>query len=141
MTLFFIYRINIARKQKILVAISYGILALLFAIVIIFRTDLSVTDIGSFDLNTAKFWQGFIPLGYVFRFDGLFIYFLLPLILGLFIASRKKVKQADAVMFLILGALFSGPVTSFFGPDLFPYRFIPFVVFSQLVSVLYFQLN
>ena len=132
MTLFFIYRIKIARKQKILTAISYGILALFFGIVVIFIAEISPEQLGRFLPNTADFWQGFTPLGYALRFDGLFIYFLLPLILGLFIASRKKVKHADAVMFLILGALFSAPATSFFGPDIFPYRFIPFIVFFSI---------
>ena len=138
MTLFFIYRTKIARKQKILTAISYGILALLFGIIIIFNLVINVEQIDQakkdspIGYNIAKFWQGFAPLGYVLRFDALFIYFLLPLILGLFIASRKKVKQADAVMFLILGALFSAPVTSFLGPDIFPYRFIPFIVFFSI---------
>jgi len=131
MTLFFIYRINLVRINKIYTAISF---AALFGIglVAIHLLDIPLTSYLRLDLNPARFWQGFGTLGIDFRYDGVFIHFLLPLLIGLFVVSRRGIKQADAIMFLILGLLFSAPITSFIGPDIFPYRFIPYIVFFSI---------
>lgn len=131
MTLFFIYRINLVRMNKIYIAISF---AALFGIglVAILLFDISLIKYLPSNFSLAKFWQGFGPLGIDFRYDGIFIHFLLPLLIGLFVVSRRGIKQADAIMFLILGVLLSAPLTSFFGPDVFPYRFIPYIVFFSI---------
>jgi len=42
--------------------------------------------------------------------NGLITLFLLPLVVGLFIASRKRVQQAESLMVLIAGVLLSAPL-------------------------------
>jgi len=79
------------------------------------------------------FGWAFTSFSYQFRFDGLIILFILPLIAGLFIASRKGVKQAEAVMFLIGWMLFIAPLlTGFTEMTNQPYRFVPLVVFFAM---------
>jgi len=130
MTLFFTYKINIPRKKKIFTAISYGVVAVM-GVIVVFVLDFTVIDFSE-TLYTSRFLQGFAPLQIDFRFDVLFIYFLLPLVIMLFMASKKGINQAEAVMFLIFGSLLSAPITSFLGPDVFPYRFIPYIVFFSI---------
>jgi len=65
--------------------------------------------------------------------DGLITLFLLPLVVGLFIASRKRVQQAESLMVLITGVLLSAPLLG--GFTLIwnqPYRFIPLVFFFAI---------
>jgi len=71
--------------------------------------------------------------------DGLFLLFLLPLTVGLFIASRKGVLHADSIMFFILTMLLYSPFLGAFSYALnLPYRFIPMIIFFAIgVGVLF----
>jgi len=128
MTLFFTYRASISKKHKIYTAISYGAI-IAIGVIVVFSFDITLEDFNSRGISSTEFWTGFASIGFSLRSDGLFLIFLIPLFSGLFIASRKGIKQADAVMFLILGALLSIPVASFLGMTNQPYRLIPFIVF------------
>jgi len=133
MSLFFIYRSDIPRIRKIIIAsastaiILVGVLATTSGVQIT-----SVSDVKE-EFDWDEFWMGFSSFSYQLRFDGLVILFILPLIVGLFIASRNGIRHADSIMVLIGGILFSGPLlTGFTELTNQPYRFVPFVVFFAI---------
>jgi len=136
MTLFFIYRSSIVKRKKILLFISFGII-LLSGIVIHFLTNSPLES--GYVFKPHDFWAGFSTLSSTFQNDGLFLLFLLPLTVGLFIASRKGILHADSIMFFILTMLlypvFLGAITNAVHP---PYRFIPMIIFFAIgVGVLF----
>lgn len=140
-TLFFIYRANLPKKTKILSIIPY--IAILIGgviIVSVFNFDL----IGQADVTVAKneriesfnvvdFWQGFSSAAFMLRFDVVLLLLILPLTVGLYLASRKGVLQADAVMILIAGTLLVAPLlTGFTYMTNQPYRFVPLIFFFAI---------
>jgi len=64
---------------------------------------------------------------------------LLPLTVGLFIASRKGILHADSIMFFILTMLLYPPFVSAFSYAVHPpYRFIPMIIFFAIgIGVLF----
>jgi len=133
MSLFFIYRSDIPRIRKIIIAsastaiILVGVLATTSGVQIT-----SVSDVKE-EFDWDEFWMGFSSFSYQLRFDGLVILFILPLIVGLFIATRNGIRHADSIMVLIGGILFSGPLlTGFTELTNQPYRFVPLVVFFAI---------
>jgi len=124
MSLFFIYCSRISRRKKIIEAVS------IIAIILVGNAVVSERYQG---FDSDEFWMGFTSFSYQLRFDGLIILFILPLIVGLFIASRKGVKQAESIMFLIGWMLFIAPLLMGFTiMTNQPYRFIPLVVFFAM---------
>jgi len=138
MTLFFIYRSNMVKRKKIFLFISYGLI-LLVGLAITFSMNLLLVEEGSAEFKPHEFWGGFSTLSSTFRIDGLFLLFLLPLTVGLFIASRKGVLHADSIMFFILTMLLYSPFVSAFSYTVHPpYRFIPMIIFFAIgVGVLF----
>jgi len=134
MTLFFIYRANITKRKKIRLAISYGIIVLLGGTVLFFMGQiLGPTDVPFSGFNSHDFWVGFAALSSSLRADGVVLLFLLPLTVGLFVASRKRVLHADSIMFFILTMLLLGPLLlAFSDHHNVPYRFIPLIVFFAM---------
>jgi len=96
------------------------------------------TDIGGIageqeEFDWDEFALGFTSFSFQLRFDGLVLIFILPLIVGLFIASRNRINHADSMMVFIGGILFIAPlVTGFTELTNQPYRFIPLVVFFAI---------
>lgn len=132
MTLFFIYRSDIARKMKIRITILYAILVICFVIASSVNVPL-VSSAGFVGFDQHGFWSGFSALAFQLRFDAIVLIFMLPLTIGLFIASRKGVHQADSVMILIMGTLLSAPLLSgVTDVTIQPYRFIALVVFFAM---------
>jgi len=85
------------------------------------------------DFFPHDFWMGFSAFYTSFLFDGLILVFILPLTVGLFIASRNGVSQADSILFLIFGMLIVGPLLSGFSEHInTPYRFVPLIVFFAI---------
>ena len=67
------------------------------------------------------------------RADGLVLLFILPLTVGLFVASRKRVLHADSIMFFVLTMLLLGPLLlAFSDHHNVPYRFVPLIVFFAM---------
>jgi len=134
-TLFFIYCVEIPRKQKIYNFISYGLVAVIGLIIY-----LNLFDFPFKYSNFDRFLYGFAVLGYQFRFDQFFIVFLVPLVWGLFMLSRNGNKPADAILFLMFVTLLSAPLTSLAGVSIHAYRLIPFIVFFSIgVGALFSQ--
>ena len=131
MTLFFIFRAEIAKQKKIRVLILYGIIIMLIIVILNF-TNTSVTG-GELQFSSHDFWAGFNAIHTSLRLDGLVLLFMLPLVVGLFLISNHGFKQADSIMFLILGMLLSASLLpAFSGIVNVPYRFVPLVVFFAM---------
>ena len=95
-----------------------------------FGADLTGATGSQEPFSSDEFWLGFTSFSYQLRFDGLLLLFILPLIVGLFIASRNGITHADSIMLLIAGILFTAPLlTGFTDQTNQPYRFVPLVVF------------
>lgn len=144
MLLFFIYRSTLSRKKKIIAATASTAIILAGALVAVgLNADLigGPGPEGGFDSN--DFWVGFTSFSYQLRFDGLVLLFILPLIVGLFLVSRNGFKQADSILVLIAGVLFSAPLlTGFTELTTQPYRFVPLIAFFAIgVGVLLSKRN
>jgi len=127
MTIYFILRSTISKRQKFLTA---GI-----TLVIIIAGGM--TAIGSEasrgtqeEYSSKEFWMGFESFANQLRFDGLVMLFMIPLIVGLFIVSKNGVQHGESIMVLISGMLLMAPIlTGFTNQTNQPYRFVPLVVF------------
>ena len=138
MTLFFISDAKIEKRKKIFTAIPYLILGLAFVIEIqISGNQFYFSPTNAF--NSERFWNAFNTLTFQLRHDELLIIGLLPLIVGLYIKSRKKIQYANSSMFFLGWILFSGSLLGGFTLyTLEPYRQIPLVVFFAIgVGVLF----
>lgn len=131
MSIFFVLRAEINKKKKIMILLSYGIVVLAS---IILAASLGINISGREEaFNYQEFLMGFTSFAYQLRFDGLVLLFLIPLIFGLFIASIKKIKNAESIMILISGTLLITPfLTGFTVETNQPYRFMPLIVFFAI---------
>ena len=134
MTLFFIYRLDSSNRKKILAAMPYIVLLIAGVIGVgIFSLRLVGGAAGEITFVDRFFWNGFSSMSFQLRYDLLTVLFLLPLVVGLFILSRKGLLQAESVMVLIAGLLFSAPLlTGFTDITNQPYRFVPLVLFFAM---------
>jgi len=133
MSLFFIYRSEISRKRKIILASTTSAIILAGTLVTLSGFSTSVATGSQEEFDSDEFWLGFSSFSYQLRFDGVVILFILPLIVGLFVASRNGIKIADSIMVLIGGILLTAPLlTGFTEQTNQPYRFVPLVVFFAI---------
>ncbi len=141
MSLFFIYRSNIQRKKKLILLGIYVIIGII-GIVAITSFNSSLPETGLTKSNLG-FWQGFSSMAFQLRSDVLVTLFLLPLIVGLFIASKHGYQHADSILVMIGIFLLTAPIlTGFTNMTNQPYRFIPLVVFFAMgVGVLLSRTN
>ena len=133
MSLFFILNSNISRRKKIVTSTVTFLIVLIGGIAIV-TMGLQSTEIESIQgFDSKELWMGFTSFAFQLRFDGLLILFILPLIVGLFIASRNGIKNAGSIMVLISGMLLIPPLlTGFTEQTNQPYRFIPLLVFFAI---------
>jgi len=131
MSVYFILRSNISKKQK---AITAGISIIVIVIgVIVTGTEFSPTQEIQEEFDSNEFWMGFTSFSYQLRFDGLVILFMIPLITGLFLISKSGIRNAESIMVLIAGILLIAPIlTGFTNQTNQPYRFMPLVVFFAI---------
>jgi len=131
MTLFFVYRSEIPHQKKIRVLILYGIIVML-GILFLNLSNSSLIG-GELGFGWHDFWAGFNAIHSSLRLDGLVLLFLLPLVVGLFLASNHGFRQADSIIFLILGIMLSAVLMPAFSDVInVPYRFVPLVVFFAI---------
>lgn len=133
MSLFFIFRAKISTKIKVIIASSIS--TIIIAGIIVVNTGANIGSIAGEqeEFDTDEFLMGFTSFSFQLRFDGLILIFILPLIVGLFIASRYGIHHADSIMVFIGGILFIAPlVTGFTELTNQPYRFVPLVVFFAI---------
>ena len=132
MTLFFIYRAEIPKKTKIATTIPFLIIFSGIVGIILFGEGLgyekSLTPFEYID-----FVSGFTAWAIQLRIDGLVLVFLLPLTIGLFLKSLQGFREADSILVLIAGILFSVPLlaglTNF---NIEPYRWMPLIAFFAI---------
>jgi hypothetical protein len=131
MSIYFILRSEISRRQKIIVAgITAGII---LAGGLASIGGVSTTQGTEEEFNAKEFWMGFTSFSYQLRFDGLVMLFMIPLIVGLFLVSKSGIKHGESIMVLISGMLLIAPVlTGFTNQTNQPYRFVPLVVFFAI---------
>ena len=128
MSIFFIFNSEISKNQKIII-ISSMIILLIIGTMIFLGTQES-EKLTSF--KTDRFWEGFASFAFQMRLDYITILFLIPLIFGLFLSS-KKFKHANSISILIAGILLSGPILAGITDQTNqPYRFIPVIVFFAI---------
>jgi len=135
MTLFVTYRAEIPKKRKFYVLISYVALCIiLIGGILYLGADIGggVTT-GHLVFDWSEFWNGFTTWAFQLRFETLFLLFILPLVVGLFLKSRDGFLQADSIIILISGVILAMPllaaITYF---NLHPYRYVPLVVFFAI---------
>ena len=129
MSIFFILSSNIPKKKKaFVVLVSTAIIA---GGGIVFATqDLAETEGGGWDSN--EFWTGMSSFANQIRHDGLIVLFVLPLVFGLFMVS-KRARYANSIMVMIAGMLVIVPLISGFTEMTNqPYRFVPLVFFFAI---------
>jgi len=131
LTLFFIYNEKLEVKKRIFIMIPYVISIVLIGVLILLGVNLAGSDLGTFiKVDIAK---GFTTLAHQLRADGLILVFLLPLTCALFLKSCKGIRIADSILVLVMGSALSAPLLSgFTGFGIFPYRFMPLIVFFAI---------
>ena len=128
MSIFFILNSEISNSQKII--ISSIIVILLIVGGIIFLGTQESDKLTSFEID--RFWESFASFAFQMRLDIITVLFLLPLIFGLFLSS-KKFKHANSISILISGVLLSGPILAGMTDQTNqPYRLIPIIVFFAI---------
>lgn len=135
MTLFFTYRAEMPRRKKIYITISYAIIVVIM-ILVVFGANVHLgggSATGKIQFDYKEFWSGFTTWSYQLRFESLFLLFILPLTVGLFLTSRKGVPMADSMLVLIVGVILSMPLlAAMTGFNLHPYRYIPLIDFFAI---------
>lgn len=131
-TLFFIYRAEIPSRKKVIIIISYIIMAGI-GIGFLSITGAKLNPVSSKSFDVISFLNGFTSFGFGFVHDVVIVSFLLSLIIGLFIVSKRGNAQADSIMLIILIMLASAPFLSALSVNQnLPYRFVPLVVFFSI---------
>lgn len=130
LSIFSIYQSDLSRNKKIQTIVIYGIIVIVGAIFIISNFTIGIPEI---NFDYYDFWSGFTLLPNHLRFEGFLILFLLPLIMGLFMLSKRGILAADSLMVLIMGMLLHAPLLA--GFTIYtnhPYRFVPLIVFFAI---------
>jgi len=128
MSIFFIFNSEIPKNQKLFLSSIIVILLVIGGIV--FLGTQESEKLTSFKID--RFWEGFASFAFQMRLDYITILFLVPLIFGLFLSS-KKFKHANSISILIAGVLLSGPILAGMTDQTNqPYRFIPVIVFFAI---------
>ncbi|MCI4433303.1 MAG: hypothetical protein JHC41_06895 [Nitrosopumilus sp.] len=127
MSIYFILKSSLSMKQKIL---TVGIITGIILAGVVASAGISSGEAAQEAFNSKEFWMGFTSFANQLRFDGLVMLLMIPLIVGLFIASRYGVKHGESIMIFIAGMLLIAPIlTGFTNQTNQPYRFVPLVVF------------
>jgi len=129
MSIYFVLRSDISKRNKIIV----GLAATLIIVVVGIAATYNSADTIQEKFDAKEFWQGFTSFSYQLRSDGLVLLFMIPLMVGLFVLSKRGVKHGESIMVLISGMLLVAPIlTGFTTQTNQPYRFVPLVVFFAI---------
>ena len=126
MSIFFILSSDISKKKKAFVALV-SVIIVAGGAVIFATQNLAETEDAGF--NSDEFWAGMSSFANQIRHDGLIVLFILPLVFGLFMVSKRS-RYANSIMLMIAGMLVIVPLISGFTEITNqPYRFVPLVFF------------
>jgi len=136
-TITFIAVLDLPKRKKILLLSSYFALIVIGLVLIfiqIIPIDYFVSlEIQGSSLDFSKIIAAFTSILTQFRYDGLIVLFLLPLVVCLFLASKKGISNANTLLILIGGII----LMTVFVPVLTensntPYRILPLVFFFAI---------
>ena len=129
MSIFFILFSDIPKKKKAFVILTSTLIVA--GGVIIFATQ-NLAETEGAGWSSDEFWAGMSTFANQIRHDGLVILFVLPLVFGLFMVSKRS-RYATSVMVMIAGMLVIVPLISGFTEITNqPYRFVPLVFFFAI---------
>jgi len=124
-SIFFILNAEISIKKKMILLLSLGVL-ITGGMILMGGNDVK----SAIDWN--GFWNGFVSFSYQMRYDGLVVVFLIPIVTGLYLISKKN-QYANSVSIMISSVLLVGPLLlAFTNVTTQPYRFIPLIVFCAI---------
>ena len=129
MSIFFILFSDIPKKKKAFVILTSTLIVA--GGVIIFATQ-NLAETEGAGWSSDEFWAGMSTFANQIRHDGLVILFVLPLVFGLFMVSKRS-RYANSIMVMIAGMLVIVPLISGFTEMTNqPYRFMPLVFFFAI---------
>ena len=136
MSIFFILNSNIPKKHKIILS------GVIIALLLVGSSIMAISDIANEEFIWHEFWVGFSAFAFQMRFDGIIVLFLVPLLFGLFVASKNN-RYANSISILIIGILLTAPLlTGMTDKTNQPYRFMPMVIFFAVgVGILFSKVN
>ena len=122
---------DIPKNKKIFV-ISTHIIVIVITLIIFQYSNAVYGNV--VDIELSEFWIGFTTLSSNLRFDVLLLLFLLPISAGLFLKARMGSKNSISLIVLICGTILVTPVLEMITDYYFvyPYRYIPLVVFFAI---------
>lgn len=135
-TIPFIVLLDLPKRKKILLLSSYFafiIIGLVFVYMEIIPLPIDFTFDSTSSIDVSRIISASASILTQFRYDGLIVVFLLPLIVGLFLASKKGISNANAILVLIGGTILMilfVPVLTGVGNT--PYRILPLVFFFAI---------
>lgn len=130
MSIYFVLRSNISKKSKMVITSST---VAIIAVIGIAAMSMNFGGATQESFDAKEFWMGFTSFSYQLRSDGLVLLFMIPLVSGLFILSKRGVKHGESIMVLISGMLLIVPIlTGFTNQTNQPYRFMPLIVFFAI---------
>jgi len=136
-TLYHIAKSEISKNKKL---ITLGIYLSIPVIGIVLQTTGILVIVSNIEPNYDSFITGFKDFSKIFINDLIVLLFLIPLIVGLFLVSRRGLKEANTIMLFIFVVLLSASFIPGFFPSLnnHAYRFVPLIVFFSIgIGVLF----
>jgi len=129
MSIFFVLSSDIPKKKKAFVVLV-SVIIVAGGVVIFATQNLAETEGAGW--NSDQFWLGLSSFANQIRHDGLVVLFVLPLVFGLFMVSKRS-RYANSIMLMIAGMLVLTPLISGFTEITNqPYRFVPLVFFFAI---------
>ena len=129
MSIFFVLSSDIPQKKKAFVVLV-SVIIVAGGVVIFATQNLAETE--GAEWNSDQFWLGLSSFANQIRHDGLVVLFVLPLVFGLFMVSKRS-RYANSIMLMIAGMLVIAPLISGFTEITNqPYRFVPLVFFFAI---------
>jgi hypothetical protein len=129
MSIFFVLSSDIPQKKKAFVVLVSTII--IIGGIVIFATQ-NLAETKDAGWNSDEFWAGMSSFANQIRHDGLVILFVLPLVFGLFMVSKRS-RYANSIMIMIAGMLVMAPLISGLTEITNqPYRFVPLIFFFAI---------
>jgi len=115
-----------------IIVVGLSLVSVIFILILGFSEESVLRDL--IEINFSEFWSGFTFLAGQMRFDYFITMTILPVVIGLYFISRRGIKEADLILFLIFGSLLSAPLLNMITDEyfFFPYHFITLSVFFSI---------
>ena len=132
----FIALLDLPKRKKILSLSSYLIfilIGLVLGFTQIIQLPFGLLEGNTSSTDSSRIITSFASIITQFRYDGLIVVFLLPLVVSLFLASKRGILNANAVLSLIGGIILLIALVPFMtNLANTPYRILPLVFFFAI---------